>query len=286
MKIHLVTYATPRFRHRQIILGASGRLNGVVDTVTSWTQKMLLGAGFEERCMEIRLSERGSGYWAWKPFIIAAKLREVPEGDLVFYCDVGRRFPYKFLDRSLTPFVRWAEENGQSFMPGLRIGWRGQMSVWTKRDAFTLTGLDIPSCHQLDPVQASFSLWRSSPESRDFVESWLEWCAQRELISDDPSICGLSELPDFFEHRHDQALLTLCCEKKNRIAIKMPSDPVSYDSRNPSEVLDHFFGEPMIPPSLTTRFLSLTAFTLGAIESIFRVFIRFGKPAKLHPLAD
>lgn len=62
MRIHLVTYATPRFRLRQWILGASARLNGVVDTVTSWTPEMLLKAGFEERCKEITRSECGSVY--------------------------------------------------------------------------------------------------------------------------------------------------------------------------------------------------------------------------------
>jgi hypothetical protein len=78
MRVHLVTYATPRFRHREWILGLSARLAGVADTVTAWTPKRLLGAGFEQRCQGIALSERGSGFWAWKPFIIAAKLREVP----------------------------------------------------------------------------------------------------------------------------------------------------------------------------------------------------------------
>lgn len=64
---------------------------------------MLRNAGFEGRCKDIKLSERGSGFWAWKPFIIDAKLREVPDGDLVFYCDVGRLHPFKLLDQPLTP---------------------------------------------------------------------------------------------------------------------------------------------------------------------------------------
>ena len=104
MRSHLVTYATPRFRLRQLVLGWSAKFNRVADTVTHWTPEKLLSAGFEARCKDIKLTERGSGFWAWKPFIIDAKLREIPEGDVVFYCDVGRAYPFKQLTNSITPF--------------------------------------------------------------------------------------------------------------------------------------------------------------------------------------
>ena len=286
MRVHLITYATPRFRHRQIILGATARLNRVVDTVTSWTPKKLLKTSFEGRCKGIKLSERGSGYWAWKPFIIAAKLREVPEGDLVFYCDVGRRFPYKTLDRRLTPFVRWMDQQGQDCLPGLEIPWRGAMSVWTKRDAFVLTGMDQPEIHRLAPIQASFSLWRACQPSRDFLNDWLAWCSRRQLISDDPSVCGLPELPDYFEHRHDQALLTLCCHRSGLQALDMRTHAVSYDSRNPSEVLAHVFAEPAVPATPLLQLLKASASILQILEAALRRLVKFGNPAKQHPLAD
>ena len=286
MKIHLVTYATPRFRLRQLILGWSARVNRVVDTVTHWNPQKLLKSGFEERCKDIKLSERGSGFWAWKPFIIADKLREVPDGDLVFYCDVGRRFPYKTLDRGLQPFVEWMDEQRQDFLPGLAITWRGSMSVWTKRDAFVLTDMDQPEIHRLAPIQASFSLWRACHPSRDFLDDWLAWCSLRELISDDPSVCGLPELPDYFEHRHDQALLTLCCHRRGCLGLDLGNRSVSFDTRNPSEVLAHIFAASPCPPTLGIRLLKATACALGALEMALRKYIKFGSPAKQHPLAN
>ena len=36
--------------------------------------------------------QRGAGYWLWKPYFIAKTLREVQEGDIVFYSDAGSRF--------------------------------------------------------------------------------------------------------------------------------------------------------------------------------------------------
>lgn len=210
MRIHLITYATPRFRLRQHVLGWSARLNHVVDTVTSWTPTMLRAAGFEDRIKDIRLDERGSGFWAWKPFIIEAKLREVPDGDLVFYCDVGRLYPFKLLDQSIVSYLRWMEAVAQDLLPGVQIPWSGDVSVWTKREALVMTGMDRPEIHTASPVQASFSIWRVGSKSRDFVGQWLDLCAQRALISDDPNQLEYPELPSFRAHRHDQALLTLC----------------------------------------------------------------------------
>lgn len=285
MKIHLITYATPRFRHRQILLGLSARLNGIVDTVCHWTPDKLAKEGFEERCPEIRLSERGSGYWAWKPFIIEHTLAKVPKGDLVFYCDVGRRYPYKQLDQKLEHLVAWMDDTEQPFMPGLSISWRGPLSDWTKRDAFHLTGMDHPKAHSADSVQASFSLWQAGAESQDFVRQWLDWCCDRRMVSDDPSTCGIPELPGFHEHRHDQSLLTLCCLKRGAKSLATASNPLPIDTRDPSQVLRHLFGVRPVEPGFRAKLLSLTIRGVETTERGLRTFLKFGKERPAHPLA-
>lgn len=278
MRIHLVTYATPRFRLRQWILGASARLNGVVDTVTSWTPERLLEAGFEERCENIKLSERGSGFWAWKPFVIDAKLREVPDGDLVFYCDVGRLYPFKLLDQPVTPFVRWMETRGQEMMPGIEIPWDGPNSNWTKREALAAYEMDRQEVHQAAPIQASFSLWRSGSESRDLVAQWLQSCSTRALVSDDPSHGDLPELPDFRGHRHDQALLSLCCLARGVAGLSMGTVKPEIDFRNPSAVSRLCFGKTPHKPTLPGKLLRAGIWPLEQIEQKLRQKVTFGKP--------
>lgn len=278
MRIHLVTYATPRFRLRQLILGWSAQANRVVDTVTHWTPDKLLAAGFEERCKGILLSERGSGFWAWKPFIIAAKLREVPEGDVVFYCDVGRLYPFKLLDQPVLPFVRWMDEHGQDIMPGIEIPWDGPNSTWTKREALASFDVDRTEVHASSPVQASFSIWRVSPESRDFVELWLDRCAQRQLVSDDPSRSGLEELPGFRGHRHDQALLSLCCISRNIQGLSIGHQKPPIDSRHPSEVSCHFCGKTPGQPTWPGRLLRAAVWPIEHIEQQIRQNVKFGEP--------
>ena len=277
-RIHLVTYATPRFRLRQMILGASARVNGVVDSVTSWNPQKLLKAGFEDRCKGIKLSERGSGFWAWKPFVIDAKLSEVPEGDLVFYCDVGRLYPFKLLDEPIAYYVRWMDERGQDVMPGVEIPWDGPNSSWIKREALVTLGMDRPEVHAASPVQASFSLWRASPHSRVFVEHWLDYCSQRPLVSDDPSRDGLLELPDFRGHRHDQALLSLCCLSEGIAGLSLGRDKPEIDVRHPSEVSRLCSGKASENLSRLGCLLQAVTWLIGQMEQGLRSKIKFGKP--------
>lgn len=240
--IHLVSFATPQFSHRQMILGLSSRLNRVVNTVTDWTPRKLKAAGFQEVIPEISLKERGAGFWSWKPFIIQKRLNEVPDGDVVLYCDVGRIYPFKLLDQSIEPYVEWMHARGQEIMPGVEIPWDGPVSRWTKRDALMALDMDREEILTATPIQASFSIWCAGSKSRDFAAKWMDLCSQRKLISDDPSDCKLGEHPEFQENRHDQALLSLLCMKEGLQGLSLGQKRPSFDSRNPSEVSRTIFG--------------------------------------------
>lgn len=273
-KIHLVTYATPRFFHRQAILGLSARVNRVADTVTAWTPKKLKAAGFAERAPEIGLEERGSGFWSWKPFIIQKRLGEVAEGDLVFYCDVGRRYPYTLLDQPITPFVEWMDSRKQEMMPGVENTWDGPVGTWTKRDAFVYTGMDRQEVYESTMIQGGFSVWRAGAKSREFVGKWMDLCSLRRLVSDDPGTCGLPELPGFRENRHDQSLLTLLCLKEGLSGLRFIEEKPPFQSGNPAAVSRHTFGERRRTVSGTLLDL-LVARPMAWVEKIVRSNYKF-----------
>ena len=277
MRTHLVTFATPRFSHRQLFLGWSALANKVVDSVTNWTPKKLLAAGFENHCPKIRLSERGSGFYAWKPFIIQQKLEETPEGDIVFYCDVGRTFPYKLLSGSLQVFLGWMKTHKQSVMPGIKIPWGGPMSMWTKRDAFVSMSMDTPQVYSSSPIQASFSIWINNPESRDIVSEWMALSADRQMISDDASKLGFPELPDFYEHRHDQSLLSLVCLKHGIQGIDIGCDMPPLDAKHPSEIAKLLSGE-RNKTSLEGQLIEQFARVIERLEWLTRKWVKFNEP--------
>jgi len=233
-----------------------------------------MATGFQARCPSIKLNERGCGFYSWKPFIIQKKLEETLEGEIVFYCDVGRTFPYKLLSSSLNVFLNWMQDNQQSIMPGVQIPWNGPMSMWTKRDAFELMSMDSPQVHSSAPIQASFSIWISNPNSKDIVNEWMNFSADRKMISDDPSKLGLTELPDFHEHRWDQSLLSLLCFKKKLKGLEVGLHPPDIDLKNPSEVatfLSGYTSEPTSSGKLVAQFSS----GIEKLEKIARKHIKF-----------
>jgi hypothetical protein len=237
---------------------------------------MLLDAGFEDRMKDIKLSERGSGYWAWKPFIINEALARLPDGDLVFYCDVGRRYPFKTLEKSINPYIEWMRNEDQSVMPGIYIPWKGPMSMWTKRAAFRAASIDNDVAHRSSPIQASFSLWITNTDSRALCGEWLRLCSEACLINDSPSPAPLKELPDFFEHRHDQSLLSLICLKHNIKGIHIGELMPAIDTQHPDDILgimDYKFGSRTLAGCTVNAF----AIILGAAERAIRARLKFGK---------
>lgn len=276
--VHLLTYATPRFRLRQSLLGTSARWNRVADSVTAWTPERLERSGFPEAAPDLRLSERGSGFWAWKPFIIHKKLSEVPDGDIVLYCDVGRLYPFKLIDQPLAPYLAWMDGMGQDVMPGILIPWDGSVLAWTRRSVLQELGMDRPEIHSASPVQASFSVWRASSGSRSFANRWMKLCGERRLVSDDPGPPGIAEHPGFRAHRHDQALLTLCCLRDGIRPLEVGKQQPGYDSRHPSMVSRDFAGEVPGYPRPGGYALRFIAGSIGFIEGRIRSFVKFGKP--------
>jgi hypothetical protein len=276
LRFHLVSYATAKYRHRQWFLAATAKANGIVASATSWTPARLAASGFPKLAPDIALSERGSGFWAWKPFIILEALESLPEGETVLYCDAGRKYPYILLDTPLDPFVSWMDKAGQDIMPGIAIPWNGPMSVWTKGDAFLGSGVDGDTVRNAAPIQASFSLWKNHETTRKFVREWLSWCVQRQLISDDPSSSEKTEAPDFKAHRHDQSLLNLCCHKHGIQGIDIgPSEPI-WNERDPSHVLKQVFGVDA-HPTARGKAIALAAKPIQAVEQTLRERIKFGK---------
>lgn len=276
MRIHLATYATPIFLHRQWFLGKSALANRVVDSVTNWTPSRLLAAGFNSRAPKISLRSRGSGFWAWKPFIIEHHLARIPDGDFVLYCDVGRRNDFKQLTWPLDGLMGWMNTRNQDILPGLLIPWKGPMSMWTKRDAFLLTGMDSPEAHSATPIQTSFSLWKAGRAAREVASAWMDLCAEPNLVGDVRGVCGLPELPDFKDHRHDQSLLTLCCLRKGVEGLDLGAIMPPIDTQHPSEVTAWLSGNAQPTLGRAGRTMRFAARPLEAIEKGIRRIVRIG----------
>ncbi len=223
--VTLISFAGDRqgeaasWHERQLLLHRTALQYGGITGTRLWSWADIQGTRFFRDNQDLLEASRGCGYWLWKPFIILQTLAMVPEGEYVLYHDIGREFREgdssrggdanvgNVIELPVKPIVQWAEENGGIF-PGVNIPHYGPASQWTKRDCFVGMNCDEERYWNFPLVQAGYNAWKNTPKVREFVETWLTLCSQRELISDDDNVLGQPNLDGFREHRHDQSILS------------------------------------------------------------------------------
>jgi len=206
--------------NRQILLNRTALDKGDIDHVHSWNLERLVKTSFYKENKKLLNQARGCGYWAWKPFIILETLKSIDKDDYVIYCDIGRPSSVSNFDHgnqvshSLLPFTRWAEENGGMF-PGVYLPHHGPASKWIKQDCFSLMGCDSEKYKTIPTIQAGYTAWKNTEKVVNFLDQWLTYNKDERLISDKENTLGGLNSDDFIRHCHDQATLTLLCEKNN-----------------------------------------------------------------------
>jgi len=209
--------------NRQRYLHDSALKNGDVDVVHEWNRDRLLTTDYYQQNKKLLDQARGCGYWAWKPYIILQTLSKVPSGDYVIYCDVGRPSENATVDHgniintSLLPLVWWADRHN-GMLPGVYLSNHGPAKKWIKRDCFQLMECDTESYHNMPTIQAGYTVWKNQPNVIEFLEQWKKLNLDERLITDQENTLSLDNYDGFDRHCHDQATLTLLCEKQ-KVAV-------------------------------------------------------------------
>jgi hypothetical protein len=102
--------------------------------------------------------------------------------------------------------------------------------------------------------------------------------ADRQMISDDLSQCGLPELPDFHEHRHDQSLLSLVCLKRGLQGMDLGLDEPIFDPKHPTEVAK-ILSDKRSAATFNGKLVGGLAGLIERIEWFVRIWIKFNKPS-------
>lgn len=227
--IRLVTYADENMTiSREMCIKSFRKVLGVPETkcdggmIHEWDRKMLEATEFYQLNREILDQPRGSGYWAWKPYIIYKALLDMNESDILIYSDAGVEFIndvshiINVMDEDLFLFgnnyshLEWCKgDDLATILPITNHGEYGYQYVdYTVRQA-----------------QASVIFIRPTLKAKQFIKEWLLYCQIPNMIDDSPS--KLDNYPTFQEHRHDQAILT-CLQIKH--GYKLNWWPASYNN--------------------------------------------------------
>jgi hypothetical protein len=198
--MYLVSYSNMGFRlmQQQVCLGSG------FESVMPYTEEWLRSTPFYSENKAILDQKRGAGYWLWKPFIILETLRSLPAGEIVIYCDCG--------DAVNLAFKEYAAEVIRS-CGFLIIENRFPMRRLCKMDAFALMGATEEKFYDAMQAEAGVCGFRNDSETQAFVEEWLTACRNENIVTDAANICGHPNFPEFVDHRHDQAILTILAIK-------------------------------------------------------------------------
>lgn len=218
MRKKLISYANETMSKSLELCLNSGKKMGFDESFR--LDPTMFEAGHEEDSFSyfnrsILQQPRGCGYWIWKPFIIFHYLLCAKENDIIVYSDAGVEWienPNYIIDRM----------DQDLFIFGNMY----QHSHWCKRDCFIKMNCDSEKYWISKQAQASVIFIRNTEYSRNFVKEWLLWCQMPSLIDDSPSVS--ENLPEFREHRHDQAILTNLAIREN---IKLHYWPARYNNQ-------------------------------------------------------
>jgi len=167
--------------------------------------------------------ERGAGYWLWKPYIILDVLLRVEEGDIVIYSDSGAEViadlePLIDICKSKKGLVFFQVHNQDGTDGGIHLNRK-----WIKRDCFVLMGADREEYYTGGQVAGSPQLYMRNERNILFLREWLSYCEDPRILTDKPNICGLENLPEFIDHRHDQAVVSILTRKYDIEIFRDPS---------------------------------------------------------------
>ena len=234
---------------RQNVLNASAMENANIDEVIAWTRDDIIDTSFYHNNRDLLNEERGAGFWSWKPYIILQTLDSIGKDDWVIYSDIGKPFrrgdttragSHSFaniMDTAVDDGISWAS-NHNGLFPGIWIPHYGSAKMWTKRDCFVGMGCDDEQFHNSGHIQAGYSIWSNSKQSRAFLSEWLKYCLVNALISDQKNIYGKPNFPEFRDHRHDQSILTNLVIKNNISVYGSPNKTIG-GHRNFNFILRH-----------------------------------------------
>jgi len=166
--------------------------------------------------------KRGYCYWFWKPLFLSRIMKEINNGDIIHYMDIGchikktgsNRF-YEYLD-FMTDTSKWLvafqyHTNNIKFLDKIKFQKREEFK-YTKSDLLQyfqcLNKKEITHSPQF--ISGTFFIKKNNDAER-FIEKWNQVFEERfDLIDDTPS--HIKNFPGFIEHRHDQSVFSLLCK--------------------------------------------------------------------------
>ena len=214
MALIAINFADKKFKKAQHYNTWSMYHTGKVDRVIEYGPQDI-DPDFAAKHREILSQKRGFGYWLWKPYIIQKTLREINEGDYLFYIDAGT-----IAVQPVSPLIDAMNAAGQAVMA---FELTHPEKNWTKRDAFVLMDCDAPEFFETPQRLSGYIVLKNCEATRGLVAEWLHYMEDPRIVTDMDNALGLPNHEGFQENRHDQTVWSLLTKKHGIPAFRDPS---------------------------------------------------------------
>jgi len=234
---YLINYAHLAHYKAQQINSKSGKEAGNFDKVISYGIDDI-DRRFYKKNWDILSQRRGAGYWLWKPYIILKTMKRINDGDFIFYSDsasfwISKVDPiYKVMLDLKTCIHLFSTDQ----VPG------NINAQQCKRDAFILMDADTSKVTHHQSIHGGFQAYINCKCAREFLKEYLEYCQNKNILTDLPNICGKENYPEFKEHKHDQSVLSILAAKYELIYDIDPSqfgNPYRYSRTPYPQLINH-----------------------------------------------
>ena len=171
-------------------------------------------------------NKRGYGYWFWKPYLILKIFKNMNEGDILHYADVGCHINANGFKR-FNKYIKILNKDKKGILAFQYYPLKNKnldKVIFPQRQEYKYTKADLLNffdCKNKKKITETNQFWAGSffmkknSFSKVFLKKWLKIFEKNyELIDDSPS--KIKNHIDFIENRHDQSVFSLLC-KVNKI---------------------------------------------------------------------
>ena len=159
---------------------------------------------------------RGFGFWRWKPHLILEALQEAStRGEGVVYLDAGCEINLN--GHSRRRFLDYFTLAQEDCPVAMKLD--DSLDAWCKREVLQHFGISTTDSGETPVIEAGVLILAPTPRTLNLVKSWAEAADDLEGFLFNDELEPSSQLPNFRDHRHDQAVLSCLMHKEEMCGI-------------------------------------------------------------------
>ena len=166
-------------------------LNKGIDQFILYRRNMI-DPVFYKKNRHILEEKFGAGYWLWKPHIILKAMKQAPKNSIILYVDSGLS-----IKGDLKKIFDALEKNDIVIAEDV-YAQKPFLEEMAGKETIKTIGITLKSNEHIKPLWAAFIAVKNTEHAQKFIETWLGFCEQKELIT---------------QHLNDQMLLGLVAHK-------------------------------------------------------------------------